>query len=349
MDKDSLIFVAGHRGLVGSAICNSLIERGFTNLILRTHSELDLTDQNLTFEFFQNYKPEAVILSAAKVGGIVANNTYRADFIYQNLQIATNVIHASHLSNVKKLIFLGSNCIYPKQTIIPIKEEYLLTSSLEFTNEPYAIAKIAGLKMCEAYSAQYGHNFFSLMPANIYGENDNYDFDTAHVFPSLIRRIYCAKMLYDNNIEALFKNLSLNTYDEVVKKLKSVGIEKGKITLWGSGAPKREFLHSKDLGDAIVFALENINYKDLVKDIKNPINTHLNVGSGIDISISELANLICEIVGFKGKIFWDKTKPDGTLRKLMDVSKMAEFGWISKIDLEHGIKNTYEAYKNENS
>ena len=301
MKIDSKIYVAGHRGMVGSALVRALENQGFKNLIYRTSKELDLTDQYQVQAFFQYEKPEYVFLAAAKVGGIVANNTYRADFIYENLMIQNNVIHASYENGVTKLMFLGSSCIYPKNAPQPLKEEYLLTGLLEPTNEPYAIAKIAGIKMCEAYRDQYGCNFISVMPTNLYGPNDNYDLNNSHVLPALLRKFIEAQNNRDQS-----------------------------VTIWGSGTPLREFLHVDDLADACLFLMKNYNEKEF-----------LNIGVGHDISIIDLAKMVKEIVGFEGEIVLDKTKPDGTPRKLMDVLRIKELGWESIIGLEHGIRKVY--------
>ncbi|MCD8544064.1 MAG: GDP-L-fucose synthase [Sulfurospirillum cavolei] len=341
MNKTSKIYIAGHRGLVGSAIFKNLTSKGFSNIVSRTHAELDLTNQQAVADFFAEEKPEYVFLAAAKVGGIVANNTYRADFIYENLAIQNNVIHQSYLHGVKKLLFLGSTCIYPKNAPQPMKEEYLLTSELEYTNEPYAIAKIAGIKMCESYNLQYGTNFISVMPTNLYGPNDNFDLETSHVLPALIRKIHEAKLRGDKEVE-----------------------------IWGSGKPRREFLYSEDMADACVFIMENRNFQDIVNQqvvssklqVENckttqkelPTthhtlhtevrNTHINIGTGIDISIKELAELIKNIIGFKGELYFNTEKPDGTMKKLTDVSKLNSLGWKYKMDLESGIKEIYKWY-----
>ncbi|WP_305951736.1 GDP-L-fucose synthase [Emticicia oligotrophica] len=301
MEKSAKIFVAGHNGMVGSAIKRKLESLGFQNIICRGSKELDLRNQSQVFAFFEQEKPEYVFLAAAKVGGIVANNTYRADFIYENMAIQNNVIHASYLNGVKKLMFLGSSCIYPKLAPQPLKEEYLLTGLLEPTNEPYAIAKIAGIKMCEAYRSQYGCDFISVMPTNLYGPNDNYDLQNSHVLPALIRKFHEAKE---------------NSKTEVV--------------LWGSGSPLREFLHADDMADACVFLMENYSGSEF-----------LNIGTGHDISIKDLAELVKKTVGFVGEIVWDHTKPDGTPRKLMDVSKLKSLVWAYKIELEEGIALAY--------
>lgn len=306
MNKNDKIYVAGHLGLVGSAIIRKLTEEDYTNIIFRTKEELDLTDQNKVKQFFQEEKPEYVFLAAAKVGGIMANKNYPAEFIYSNLVIATNVVHASYLYNVKKLIFLGSSCIYPKLAPQPIKEEYLLSSSLEQSNEAYAIAKIAGLKLCQHYNAQYQTNYVAVMPTNLYGPNDNYNLEDSHVLPAMLRKFHEAKI---NNRQT--------------------------VTLWGSGQVKREFLYVDDLADALIFLMNNYDEKEII-----------NIGTGIDLTIFELANIIKDITGFKGEIDWDTSKPDGTPRKLLDISKLEDSGWKAKIDLETGIKNTYEWFIN---
>lgn len=319
MDLNSKIFVAGHNGLVGTAITKALLSKGYTNLLLKTKSELDLTHTLKVENFFQKEKPEYVFLAAAKVGGIVANNTYRADFIYQNLSIQNNIIYSAYKNKVKKLLFLGSSCIYPKSSPQPMKEEYLLTDTLEYTNEPYAIAKIAGLKMCEAFNLQYGCNFVSVMPTNLYGENDNFDLNTSHVLPALIRKFYEAK---------------INGSTSVV--------------VWGSGKPRREFLHSSDMAEACIYVMENIDFNKLSNG--NEIrNTHINIGYGSDVSIAELASLIKNIVGFDGEIIYDNSKPDGTYQKLLDTSKLNALGWKPKIKLEEGIKKVFEWYVNQES
>jgi len=318
MNKNSKIYVAGHRGLVGSAIMKNLKSKGYTNLVCKTHQELDLLDQKAVENFFELEKPEYVILAAAKVGGIVANNTYRADFIYENLQIQNNIIHQSYLNNVKKLLFLGSTCIYPKNAPQPMKEEYLLTSELEYTNEPYAIAKIAGIKMCESYNLQYGTNFISVMPTNLYGPNDNFDLETSHVLPALLRKMHEAKL---NNTP--------------------------QVEIWGSGKPKREFLYSEDMADACIFILENRDFSDISKN-NSPLNeirnTHINIGTGVDISIKELALTIKEIVGYNGELYFNESKPDGTMVKLTDPSKLHALGWRHKVELKEGIRRVYEWY-----
>ena len=306
MDKNSKIYIAGHKGLVGSAITRLLEKQGYKNLILKTRQELDLFNQQAVTNFFKKEKPEYVFLAAAKVGGIMANNNYPADFIYENLMIQTNIIHSAYLNKVKKLLFLGSSCIYPKLSPQPIKEEYLLSSDLEPTNKAYSMAKIAGIITCQSYNIQYGTNFISAMPTNLYGPNDNFDLETSHVLPALIRKFHEAKL----------KN------------------EK-KVMVWGSGKPKREFLHTDDLAEACFFLMKNYNSFEII-----------NAGTGEDITIKDLAEKIKKNVGYEGKIAWDKTKPDGTPRKLLDVSKINKLGWKSKIGLEDGIKMTYEWYLN---
>ena len=304
MQKESTIYVAGHNGMVGSAICRKLEYEGYSNIVFRTSKELDFRDQYAVNDFFESQKPEYVFLAAAKVGGIMANSTYKADFIYDNLMMQNNIIHASHKNQVNKLLFLGSSCIYPKEAKQPILESYLLTGALEPTNEPYAIAKIAGLKLCEFYKEQYGDNFFSIMPTNLYGPNDNYDLQSSHVLPALIRKFHEAKINGDPSVE-----------------------------LWGSGMPKREFLYVEDLAEACVFLMNEYNGSTL-----------LNVGTGKDLSILELAEKIKKITNFKGEVIWDKSKPDGTPRKLLDVSKVNSLGWEAKTSLDQGIKKTYEWY-----
>jgi GDP-L-fucose synthase len=307
MLKNSKIYIAGHRGMVGSAIKRNLESRGYTNLLFRTHSELDLTDQRQVNEFFESEKPEYVFLAAAKVGGILANSTYPAQFIYDNLMIEANVINAAYKHGAKKLLFLGSSCIYPKFAPQPMKEDYLLTGELEGTNEAYAIAKIAGIRLCKHYNQQYRTNFMSVMPTNLYGQNDNFDLETSHVMPALIRKFHEAK---------------INANPEV--------------TIWGTGSPKREFLHVDDMADACVYLMENYAYSDTCEFV--------NIGTGKDLSIKELAEMIKEIVGYRGKIVYDHTKPDGTPRKLLDVSRLHELGWREKIPLREGIEQTYKWY-----
>lgn len=348
MDLNSKIYVAGHRGLVGSAILENLQDRGYLNIITRTHQELDLANQNDVVRFFETEKPEYVFLAAAKVGGIVANNIYRADFIYENMMIQNNVIHQSYKNNVKKLLFLGSTCIYPKNAPQPMKEEYLLTDTLEYTNEPYAIAKIAGIKMCESYNLQYGTNFISVMPTNLYGPNDNFDLEKSHVLPALIRKIHLAKLLSENKHEQVLNDLSLSTIEEAKKYLLSKGVTQNSVEIWGTGKPKREFLWSKDMADACVFLMESRDFKDTFSNNQKEIrNTHINIGTGVDIDIKSLAEIIKSTIGFEGDLVFNADKPDGTLRKLTDVSKLNNLGWKHKIELKEGINLIYDWYRNK--
>jgi hypothetical protein len=348
MDKNSKIYVAGHKGLVGSAIVKNLRSKGYENIVTRTHSELDLIDQKAVREFFEKQKPEYVVLAAAKVGGIVANSTYRADFIYENLQIQNNVIHQSYLHKVKKLLFLGSTCIYPKNAPQPMSEDVLLTSPLEYTNEPYAIAKIAGMKMCESYNLQYGTNFISVMPTNLYGPNDNFDLETSHVLPALIRKMHLAKLLNEEKFDEVLKDLKLKDFNEAMAYLGKFGISKDRVEIWGTGKPRREFLYSEDMADVCVFLLENRDFKDTYDKNSNEIkNTHINIGTGKDTSIKELANLVKNIIGFKGELYFNDSKPDGTMLKLTDPSKLHSLGWKHKVELEDGIKTLYEWYLND--
>jgi GDP-L-fucose synthase len=354
MEKESKIYISGHRGLVGSAIVSNLISKGYTNLIFRTHAELDLINQQAVEEFFAKEKPEYVILAAAKVGGIVANNTYRADFIYENLMIQNNVIHQSYISGVKKLLFLGSTCIYPKNAQQPMSEDSLLTSTLEYTNEPYAIAKIAGIKMCEGYNLQYGTNFISVMPANLYGPNDNFDLEKSHVLPALIRKVHLGKYLSENDLEEIKKDLNKNPIEgvdgsssnnEILEVLLKYGVSKDSVDVWGSGKPMREFLWSEDMADACVFLLENRSFKDTFDSENTEIrNTHINIGTGVDVSIKDLSNLIKKEVGYKGSFFFNTLKPDGTIKKLTDVSKLNSLGWKHKTPLEKGVEKMYAWY-----
>jgi GDP-L-fucose synthase len=307
MEKTSKIYIAGHRGLVGSAICRSLQNKGYANLIGKSHAELDLLNPNAVKDFFEKEKPEFVVLAAAKVGGIIANNTYRADFIYENLQIQQNVIGESFRHNVKKLLFLGSTCIYPKNAPQPMPESALLTSELEPTNEPYAIAKIAGLKMCESFNLQYGTNYIAVMPTNLYGPNDNFHPENSHVLPAMIYKIH---------------------------KAKCEGADV--LALWGTGEPLREFLWSEDMADACVYCMENINYKD--------VESHINIGTGKEISIANLAALVAKTIGYNGKIIFDSSKPNGTMRKLCDVSKIQAMGWRHKVEIEEGVEKLYKWY-----
>lgn len=345
MHKNSKIYIAGHKGLVGSAIKRQLESQGYTNLIYKTHKELDLINAEAVLKFFATEKPEYVILAAAKVGGILANNTYRADFIYQNLQIQNNIIHNSYVYGVKKLLFLGSTCIYPKDALQPIKEEYLLTNTLEYTNEPYAIAKIAGLKMCESYNLQYGTNFISVMPTNLYGINDNFDLENSHVLPALLRKIHLAKLYHQNKQDAILQDLKMQNFEEAKNYLHRFGIQPNCVEIWGSGNPRREFLYADDMANACVFIMQNLDFKDLcTKDSTQIRNTHINIGTGEDISIKELALLIKDIVGFEGEFKFNTQKPDGTMLKRTDISKLSTLGWNPKTSLREGIRKVYESY-----
>ena len=360
LDKSAKIYVAGHHGLVGSAIWNNLKERGYNNLVGRSHKELDLLDPMAVKAFFDEEQPDAVILAAAHVGGIMANLQYRADFIYQNLQIQQNVIGESFRHGVKKLLFLGSTCIYPREAPQPMKEEVLLTSPLEYTNEPYAIAKIAGLKMCESFNLQYGTNYIAVMPTNLYGPNDNFHLENSHVLPAMIRKIHLAKCLNEGDWDAVRKDINLrpvegvngsNTDEEILEKLAKFGITPEAVTLWGTGKPMREFLWSEEMADASVHVLLNVDFKqtydaaqknaDGITEIRN---CHINVGTGKEVSIREAAEKIMKEIGFKGELRWDASKPDGTLRKLTDVSKLHSLGWHHKVEIDEGIHRLYEWY-----
>ena len=397
LKKDSKIFVAGHRGLVGSAIWNNLKSRGYNNLIGRSHAELDLTDQLAVKQFFDKERPDAVVLAAAFVGGIMANSLYRADFIMQNMKMQCNVIEQSYLHKVKKLLFLGSTCIYPKDAPQPMKEDALLTSPLEYTNEEYAIAKIAGMKMCESYNLQYGTNYIAVMPTNLYGPNDNFHLENSHVLPAMMRKIYLAKLIYDNNWDAIRIDMDMRpinptaklaleigesnvdgkeSQERILKALSFYGIEDNKVTLWGDGSPLREFLWSEDMADASVHVLLNIDFKDIIgiekyssvfygvksdgevnrnnsegrggaiPSLGEIRNCHINVGTGKELTIKSLAEMVVKTVGFEGEVCWDSTKPNGTPRKLIDVSKLHSLGWQHKIEIEDGVERLYEWYRN---
>ena len=398
LDKSSKIYVAGHRGLVGSAIWNNLKSRGYNNLVGRTHQELDLTDQYSVKKFFDEEKPDAVVLAAAFVGGIMANNLYRADFIMMNMKIQCNVISEAYVHGVKKLLFLGSTCIYPKNAPQPMKEDCLLTGELEYTNEEYAIAKIAGLKMCESYNLQYGTNYIAVMPTNLYGPNDNFHLENSHVMPAMMRKVYLAKLLHNNNWEKIRKDLRLrpvganikenddikryiideNSDEDTIKKvLAFYGIEDNKVTLWGTGTPLREFLWSEDMADASVHILLNVNFSDIIgiekyssvhfgnkadgvvdrnhstgrggaiPSLGEIRNCHINVGTGKELSIKELAAIVVNTVGFDGEVLFDSNKPDGTMRKLIDVSKLHSLGWYHKVEIDEGVKMLFEWYKHD--
>ena len=397
LEKDSKIFVAGHHGLVGSAIWNNLKNRGYKNLIGRSHAELDLTNQLAGKQFFDTEQPDAVILAAAFVGGIMANSLYRADFIMQNMKMQCNVIEQSYLHKVKKLLFLGSTCIYPKNAPQPMKEDTLLTSPLEYTNEEYAIAKIAGLKMCESYNLQYGTNYIAVMPTNLYGPNDNFHLENSHVLPAMMRKVYLAKLIHDNNWEAIRIDMDKRpinptsklaaqigegnvdgkeSKERILQALAFYGIEDNKVLLWGDGSPLREFLWSEDMADASVYLLLNVDFKDIIgidkyssvfygvktdgevnrnnsegrggaiPSLGEIRNCHINIGTGKELTIKSLAELVVKTVGFEGELCWDTTKPNGTPRKLIDVSKLHRLGWQHKIEIEEGVEKLYEWYRN---
>jgi GDP-L-fucose synthase len=369
LEKNSKIYVAGHHGLVGSAIWNNLKQRGFTNLVGRSHKELDLLDPIAVKKFFDEEQPDAVVLAAAHVGGIMANLQYRADFIYQNLQIQQNVIGESWKHGVKKLLFLGSTCIYPREAPQPMPEDCLLTSPLEYTNEPYAIAKIAGLKMCESFNLQYGTNYIAVMPTNLYGPNDNFHLENSHVLPAMIRKIHLAKCLNAGDWEAVRKDIGLRPVTmkvkatgevkrvdasssdaDILEVLAHYGIAPEAVTLWGTGSPMREFLWSEEMADASVHVLLNVDFKDTYQEnfnadhINEIRNCHINVGTGKEISIKAVAELIMKEIGFKGELRWDASKPDGTLKKLTDPTKLHELGWHHKIEIDEGIHRLYQWY-----
>ena len=355
MNKDSKIYIAGHKGLVGSAIKRNLEVAGYTNIIGRNSSELDLADQDGVYRFFESEKPEYVFLAAAKVGGIMANNIYRADFIFSNLEIQNNVVSAAYKYGVKKLVFLGSSCIYPKLAPQPIKEDSLLTGELEYTNEPYAIAKIAGIKLIESYNIQYGTNYLAVMPTNLYGDNDNYDLEKSHVMPAMIRKMVLSKYIEENKFDKAAENLGLKYNDEksVLDFVARYGItkkgDKVELALWGSGKPYREFMHVNDMADACTHVMRKVDFKDLSRGMEEIKNTHINIGTGKDCTIKELAEMIRKAVGFEGLITFDSSKPDGTPRKLLNVDRLRNLGWGYKIELYEGIKSAVSWYKdNEN-
>jgi len=350
MQKKSKIYVAGHRGLVGSNILRKLKEKDYKNFVLKTSKELDLRRQLETEKLFEKERPEYVFLAAAKVGGILANNTYKAEFIYDNITVSTNIIHSSYKHNVKKLLNLGSSCIYPKLAPQPMKEDYLLTGYLEPTNEAYAVAKIAAIKLCRYYNEQYGTNYISVMPTNLYGPGDNYNLETAHVLPAIIRKFHLAKLLSKGDFDSIVKDIKknplgfgldgkINLKDEkdIIRTLKKIGITNDYVVMWGSGNVYREFLYVEDLADACIFLMENYDYKE--------IGELINIGSGEDITLINIARMVKVIVGFDGEIKHDLTKPDGTPRKLLDVSRLFNLGWRPKVSLEEGIKKSYEYYK----
>ena len=384
LNKNSKIYVAGHHGLVGSAIWNNLLQRGYTNLVGRSHKELDLTDQVAVKKFFDEEQPDAVVLAAAFVGGIMANSLYRADFIMMNMKIQCNVISEAYAHGVKKLLFLGSTCIYPKNAPQPMKEECLLTSPLEYTNEEYAIAKIAGLKMCESYNLQYGTNYIAVMPTNLYGPNDNFHLENSHVMPAMMRKVYLAKLIHDGEWDKIVSDLNKRpvegvtgyaSRDEILSVLSKYGIYDNKVTLWGTGKPLREFLWSEDMADASVYILLNVDFKDIIgvdkyssvhygvstdgavdrnhsvgrggaiPSIGEIRNCHINVGTGKELTIRELSELVVNAVGFKGIVEFDSSKPDGTMRKLIDVSKLHRLGWTHKVEIDNGVKMLFDWYK----
>ena len=396
LDKNSKIYVAGHNGLVGSAIWNNLLQRGYTNLVGRSHKELDLTDQYAVKKFFDEEQPDAVVLAAAFVGGIMANMLYRADFIMMNMKIQCNVISEAYAHGVKKLLFLGSTCIYPKNAPQPMKEDCLLTSPLEYTNEEYAIAKIAGLKMCESYNLQYGTNYIAVMPTNLYGPNDNFHLENSHVMPAMMRKIYLAKLLHEGDWQKIRRDLTIrpvganikengeqvryvidgNSDDALIRKILAwYGIEDNKVTLWGTGTPLREFLWSEDMADASVHVLLNVNFSDIIgiekyssvhygvaadgvvdrnhstgrggyiPSLGEIRNCHINVGTGKELTIRELSELVVKAVGFEGEVAFDASKPDGTMRKLIDVSKLHSLGWTHKVEIEDGVQKLFDWYK----
>ena len=384
LDKNSKIYVAGHHGLVGSAIWNNLKQRGYENLVGRTHQELDLTDQVAVHQFFDQERPDAVVLAAAFVGGIMANSLYRADFIMQNMKMQCNVISESYAHGVKKLLFLGSTCIYPKNAPQPMKEDALLTSPLEYTNEEYAIAKIAGLKMCEAYNLQYGTNYIAVMPTNLYGPNDNFHLENSHVMPAMMRKVYLAKLIHEADWDSMRRDLDIRPIEgingssqssDILSILAKYGIQDNKVVLWGTGMPLREFLWSEDMADASVHILLNVNFSDIIgiekyssvyygasasgtvdrnhsagrggaiPQLGEIRNCHINVGTGKELTIRELSTLVAQAVGFGGNVEFDASKPDGTMRKLIDVSKLHSLGWTHKVEIEDGVQKLFEWYQ----
>ncbi len=396
LDKNSKIFVAGHRGLVGSAIWNNLESRGYHNLVGRTHRELDLTDQQAVKRFFDEEQPDAVVLAAAFVGGIMANSLYRADFIMQNMKMQCNVIEQAYKHHVKKLLFLGSTCIYPKNAPQPMKEDALLTSPLEYTNEEYAIAKIAGLKMCESYNLQYGTNYIAVMPTNLYGPNDNFHLENSHVLPAMMRKVYLSKLIHDGDWDAIRVDMNKrpinppaklqaiigegnvdggNDAERILQALAFYGIEDNKVTLWGDGSPLREFLWSEDMADASVYVLLNVDFKDIIgiekyssvfygvkadgevnrnnsegrggaiPSLGEIRNCHINVGTGKELTIKQLSEKVIATVGFEGQLCWDQNKPNGTPRKLIDVSKLHRLGWHHKVEIDEGVRKLYAWYQ----
>ena len=384
LDKNSKIYVAGHRGLVGSAIWNNLLSRGYQNLVGRSHSELDLTDQLAVRRFFDEERPDAVVLAAAFVGGIMANSLYRADFIMMNMKIQCNVISEAYAHGVRKLLFLGSTCIYPKNAPQPMTEDCLLTSPLEYTNEEYAIAKIAGLKMCESYNLQYGTDYIAVMPTNLYGPNDNFHLENSHVMPAMMRKVYLSKLIHDGAWDSIARDMDRrpvegvsgsSSREEILAVLSRYGIEDNRVTLWGTGTPLREFLWSEDMADASVHVLLNVSFSDIIgieryssvhygastdgavdrnhsagrggaiPSLGEIRNCHINVGTGKELTIRELSQLVVDAVGFEGEVFFDATKPDGTPRKLIDVSKLHSLGWTHSVEIEEGVRKLFEWYR----
>lgn len=384
LDKNSKIYVAGHRGLVGSAIWNNLLSRGYQNLVGRSHSELDLTDQLAVRRFFDEERPDAVVLAAAFVGGIMANSLYRADFIMMNMKIQCNVISEAYAHGVRKLLFLGSTCIYPKNAPQPMTEDCLLTSPLEYTNEEYAIAKIAGLKMCESYNLQYGTDYIAVMPTNLYGPNDNFHLENSHVMPAMMRKVYLSKLIHDGAWDSIARDMDRRTVEgvsgsssreEILAVLSRYGIEDNRVMLWGTGTPLREFLWSEDMADASVHVLLNVSFSDIIgieryssvhygastdgavdrnhsagrggaiPSLGEIRNCHINVGTGKELTIRELSQLVVDAVGFEGEIFFDATKPDGTPRKLIDVSKLHSLGWTHSVEIDEGVRKLFEWYR----
>ena len=384
LDQNSKIYVAGHHGLVGSAIWNNLLQRGYTNLVGRSHKELDLTDQVAVKRFFDEERPDAVVLAAAFVGGIMANSLYRADFIMMNMKIQCNIISEAYAHGVKKLLFLGSTCIYPKNAPQPMKEDCLLTSPLEYTNEEYAIAKIAGLKMCESYNLQYGTNYIAVMPTNLYGPNDNFHLENSHVMPAMMRKVYLAKLIHDENWQAIRTDMDKRPVEgitgsasdaDILTVLAKYGIYNNKVVLWGTGTPLREFLWSEDMADASVHVLLNVDFSDIIgvekyssvhygaktdgavdrnhsagrggaiPSLGEIRNCHINVGTGKELTIRELSELVVKAVGFEGTVEFDASKPDGTMRKLIDVAKLHSLGWTHKVEIEDGVQKLFEWYK----
>lgn len=353
MNQSSKIYVAGHRGLVGSAIWSNLQQKGYTHLIGRTHDELDLLDSIAVRRFFDDERPEYVFLAAAYVGGIVANNRYRADFIYRNLGIQQHVIGESYRHGVKKLLFLGSTCIYPRDVSQPMKEQALLTASLEYTNEPYAIAKIAGLKMCESFNLQYGTNYIAVMPTNLYGPNDNFDLERSHVLPAMVRKIHLAKCLEESDMDAVRADLAKRPVEgedgtgsdkDILDLLARYGITPSGVTLWGTGRPLREFLWSEEMADACVYIMEHVDFDDLKDEANEVRNCHINIGTGKEIAIRELAQLVARTAGYRGTLAFDASKPDGTMRKLTDVSKLHALGWHHRVEIDEGVERMYRWY-----